>query len=54
MEFKITFAIVRPNKQTGTMVMRQRPLMARMKLPFIMAALGLNSCPEVRVENTYL
>ena len=40
-EFNVTFAYVRPNKQAGTMVMRWMALVARMKLPSIMAAPGI-------------
>ena len=37
-EFNVTFAQVRPNRQTGTMVMRRMALLARMKLSSYMAA----------------
>ena len=32
--FNVTFALVRPKKQAGTMVLRGMAFMARMKLPF--------------------
>ena len=40
-EFNATFALVRPNRQTGTTVMEQKALVARMKLPSNMAAPGI-------------
>ena len=36
-EFNFTFALVRPNRQAGIMVMRSMALVARMKLPFYIA-----------------
>ena len=42
-EFNVTFAMVRSNTQTGTTVMRQMAIVARMKLPSIMAAPGIES-----------
>ena len=47
-EFNVTFALVSSNRQTGTMVMMQTALMARMKLPSNMQHQGSNSGTEVR------
>ena len=41
MELNITFAVIGLNRQTGTMVMRQMALVARMKLPSNMANISL-------------
>ena len=40
-EFNVTLARVRPNRQAWTTVMRQMALAARMKLPSNMAAPGI-------------
>ena len=40
-EFKVIFALVRPNRLAGTTVMRRIALVARMKLPSNIAALGI-------------
>ena len=40
-EFNVTFAWVRPNRQAGTMAMRQMALVARMKLSSNMAEPGI-------------
>ena len=40
-EFNVTFTYVRFDRQAGTMIMRCMALVARMKLPSNMAALGI-------------
>ena len=47
-EFDVTFTQVRTNRQAGTMVMRETPFVAKMKLPSNMATLGTE--PGSRAE----